>query len=115
VDPGSTARLWRRVQEFSACVPYEGFQPHMEVTDVTLMTLLSMLPGPLNLPPDSPSPPPPSPKAAGTLVGLVACLRRLMGSSYAASFVASLPVAASRLMGIKHSQYSRGVTQHRAL
>ena len=101
--PGSKARLWRRVQEFNACVPYEGLQPHMEVTDVTLMTLLSMLPGPLNLPPDSPPPPPPSPKAAGTLVGLVACLRRLLGSSYAASFVASLPVAASRLMGLLQS------------
>ncbi|KAG0618514.1 hypothetical protein M758_4G070400 [Ceratodon purpureus] len=101
--PGTKARLWRRVQEFNACVPYEGLQPHMEVTDVTLMTLLSMLPGPLNLPPDSPPPPPPSPKAAGTLVGLVACLRRLMGSTSAASFVASLPVAASRLMGLLQS------------
>lgn len=101
--PGSKARLWRRVQEFNACVPYEGLQPHMEVTDVTLMTLLSMLPAPLHLPPDSPPPPPPSPKAAGTLVGLVACLRRLMGSSYAASFVASLPAAANRIMGLIQS------------
>lgn len=101
--PGSKARLWRRVQEFNACVSYEGLQPHMEVADVTLMTLLSMLPAPSNSPPDSPPPPPPSPKAAGTLVGLVACLRRLMGSSYAASLVASLPVAANRIMGLLQS------------
>lgn len=52
--PGSKARLWRRVREFNACVPYSGLQPNMEVLDVTLMALLSMLPAPPNLPPEAP-------------------------------------------------------------
>jgi DnaJ family protein C protein 13 len=111
--PGSKARLWRRVQEFNACVPYVGLQYHMEVIDTTLMALLSMLPVPPNLPPDSPPPPPPSPKGAATLMGIVACLRRLLGSSSASSVVVSLPVAVARVMGLLQSG-SEGVAMEAA-
>lgn len=111
--PGSKARLWRRVREFNACVPYGGVQPNMEILDVTLMALLSMLPAPPNLPPESPPPPPPSPKASATLMGLVACLRRLLGSSSAASMVISMPVAVGRIMGLLRSG-SEGVAMETA-
>ncbi len=111
--PGSKARLWRRVREFNACVPYSGLQPNMEVLDVTLMALLSMLPAPPNLPPEAPPPPPPSPKAAATLMGLVACLRRLLGSATAASMVVSMPVAVGRIMGLLRSG-SEGVAMEAA-
>ncbi|XP_024523013.1 dnaJ homolog subfamily C GRV2 isoform X1 [Selaginella moellendorffii] len=98
--PGSKARLWRRVREFNACVPYSGIQLSTDVPDVTYMALLSMLPAPVNLPAEAPPPPPPSPKAAGTLIGLIACLRRLLSSSTVASVVISMPVAVGRIMGL---------------
>ncbi|CAM6086907.1 unnamed protein product [Calypogeia fissa] len=98
--PGSKARLWRRVREFNACVPYGGLIHSMDVPDVTLLALLSMLPTPPNLPAEALPPPPPSPKAAATLIGLAACLRRLLGSSSAASMVVSMPVAVGRIMGL---------------
>lgn len=101
--PGSKARLWRRVREFNACVPYSGLQPPVDVPDVTLMALLSMLPAPPNLPPEAPPPPPLSPKAAATLTGLVSCLRRLLGSTSAANMVTAMPVAVGRITGLLRS------------
>lgn len=111
--PGSKARFWRRVREFNACVPHSGLQPITEVPDVTLMALLSMLPAAPNLPPEAPPPPAPSPKAAATLMGLIACLRRLLGSTTAASLVVSMPVAVQRIMGLLRSG-SEGVAAEAA-
>ncbi|KAG6548512.1 hypothetical protein Mapa_010000 [Marchantia paleacea] len=111
--PGSKAKLWRRVREFNACVPYSGLVHSMDVPDVTLLALLSMLPAPPNLPADALPPPPPSPKAAATLMGLVSCLRRLLGSTSAASMVVSMPVAVGRIMGLLRSG-SEGVSAETA-
>lgn len=98
--PGSRAKLWRRIREFNACIPYGGVPPTIEVPEVTLMALITMLPATQNLPPDSPPPPPPSPKAAATVMGFVACLRRLLASKTAASHVMSFPAAVGRIMGL---------------
>ncbi|KAF6175251.1 hypothetical protein GIB67_030469 [Kingdonia uniflora] len=98
--PGSRAKLWRRIREFNACVPYSGVPSGVEVPEVTLMALITMLPATPNLPPDSPPPPPPSPKAAATVMGFIACLRRLLTSSSAASHVMSFPAAVGRIMGL---------------
>ena len=78
--PGSRAKLWRRIREFNACIPYAGVPPNIEVPEVTLMALITMLPAAPNLPPDSPPLPPPSPKAAATVTGFSACLRILLES-----------------------------------
>eukprot|EP01018_Ginkgo_biloba_P003241 Gb_33273 [translate_table: standard] len=101
--PGSRVKLWRRVREFNACIPYSGVQPSTEVPEVALMALMTMLPASPNLPPDSPPPPPPSPKASATLMGFVACLRRLLTSGSAASSVLSIPAAVVRIMGLLRS------------
>ncbi|CAI0389808.1 unnamed protein product [Linum tenue] len=98
--PGSRAKLWRRIREFNACVPYTGVPPSVEVPEVTLMALITMLPAAPNLPPESPPLPPPSPKAAATVMGFVACLRRLLASRAAASHVMSFPAAVGRIMGL---------------
>ncbi|XP_077222956.1 DNAJ heat shock N-terminal domain-containing protein isoform X2 [Tasmannia lanceolata] len=98
--PGSRARLWRRIKEFNACIPYSGVPPNIEVPEVTLMALITMLPATPNLPPESPPPPPPSPKAAATVMGFIACLRRLLASRSAASHVMSFPAAVGRIMGL---------------
>ncbi|OMO57985.1 hypothetical protein COLO4_34940 [Corchorus olitorius] len=98
--PGSRAKLWRRIREFNACVPYTGVPPNIEVPEVTLMALITMLPAAPNLPPESPPLPPPSPKAAATVMGFVACLRRLLASKSAASHVMSFPAAVGRIMGL---------------
>ncbi|KAJ8637711.1 hypothetical protein MRB53_011978 [Persea americana] len=98
--PGSRARLWRRIREFNACIPYIGVPSNIEVPEVTLMALITMLPATPNLPPESPPPPPPSPKAAATVMGFIACLRRLLASRSAASHVMSFPAAVGRIMGL---------------
>lgn len=98
--PGSRAKLWRRIREFNACVPYSGVPPNIEVPEVTLMALITMLPATPNLPPEAPPFPPPSPKAAATVMGFVACLRRLLASRTAASHVMSFPAAVGRVMGL---------------
>ncbi|XWS26905.1 hypothetical protein CRYUN_Cryun26dG0070200 [Craigia yunnanensis] len=98
--PGSRAKLWRRIREFNACIPYSGVPPNIEVPEVTLMALITMLPATPNLPPESPPLPPPSPKAAATVMGFVACLRRLLASKSAASHVMSFPAAVGRIMGL---------------
>ncbi|KAJ4953933.1 hypothetical protein NE237_030765 [Protea cynaroides] len=98
--PGSRATLWRRIREFNACIPYSGVPPNIEVPEVTLMALITMLPATPNLPPELPPPPPPSPKAAATIIGFVACLRRLLASRSAASHVMSFPAAVGRIMGL---------------
>ncbi|XVF34775.1 hypothetical protein REPUB_Repub18cG0087800 [Reevesia pubescens] len=98
--PGSRAKLWRRIREFNACIPYSGVPPNIEVPEVTLMALITMLPATPNLPPESPPLPPPSPKAAATVMGFVTCLRRLLASKSAASHVMSFPAAVGRLMGL---------------
>ncbi|KAF8400741.1 hypothetical protein HHK36_014041 [Tetracentron sinense] len=98
--PGSRAKLWRRIREFNACIPYSGVPPNIEVPEVTLMALITMLPAAPNLPPESPPPPPPSPKAASTVMGFIACLRRLLASRSAASHVMSFPAAVGRIMGL---------------
>ncbi|KAL8152339.1 hypothetical protein V2J09_010099 [Rumex salicifolius] len=98
--PGSRAKLWRRIREFNAYIPYVGVPPHIEVPEVTLMALITMLPATPNLPPDAPPLPPPSPKAAATVTGFVACLRRLLASRSAASHVMSFPAAVGRIMGL---------------
>lgn len=98
--PGSRAKLWRRIREFNACIPYTGVPPNIEVPEVTLMALITMLPATPNLPPESPPLPPPSPKAAATVMGFIACLRRLLASRTAASHVMSFPAAVGRIMGL---------------
>ncbi|KAI4335805.1 hypothetical protein L6164_014414 [Bauhinia variegata] len=98
--PGSRAKLWRRIREFNACIPYGGVLPNIEVPEVTLMALITMLPATPNLPPESPPLPPPSPKAAATVMGFIACLRRLLASRSAASHVMSFPAAVGRIMGL---------------
>lgn len=98
--PGSRAKLWRRIREFNACIPYSGLPPNIEVPEVTLMALITMLPATPNLPPESPPLPPPSPKAAATVIGFVGCLRRLLASRSAASHVMSFPAAVGRIMGL---------------
>lgn len=98
--PGSRAKLWRRIREFNACIPYTGLLPSIEVPEVTLMALITMLPSTPNLPPESPPLPPPSPKAAATVMGFIACLRRLLTSRSAASHVMSFPAAVGRIMGL---------------
>lgn len=98
--PGSRAKLWRRTREFNACVPYSGVPPNTDVPEVTLMALITMLPAAPNLPPESPPLPPPSPKAAATMIGFIACLRRLLASRTATSHVMSFPAAVGRIMGL---------------
>ncbi|XP_031487738.1 dnaJ homolog subfamily C GRV2 isoform X2 [Nymphaea colorata] len=98
--PGSRAKLWRRIREFNACISYTGVPPNMDVPEVALMALITMLPATPNLPPDSPPPPPPSPKAAATIIGFISCLRRLLASRNAASHVMSFPAAVGRIMGL---------------
>ncbi|XP_047327066.1 dnaJ homolog subfamily C GRV2-like isoform X2 [Impatiens glandulifera] len=97
---GSRAKLWRRIREFNACVSYGGMPANIEIPEVTLMALITMLPAAPNLPPDSPPLPPPSPKAAATVIGFIACLRRLLTSRSAASHVMSYPAAVGRIMGL---------------
>ncbi|XP_056693148.1 dnaJ homolog subfamily C GRV2 isoform X2 [Spinacia oleracea] len=98
--PGSRAKLWRRIREFNACIPYSGVPSNIDVPEVTLMALITMLPATPNLPPESPPLPPPSPKAAATITGFVSCLRRLLASRSAASHVISFPAAVGRIMGL---------------
>lgn len=98
--PGSRARLWRRIREFNACIPYTGVPANIEVPEVTLMALITMLPSTPNLPVDAPPLPPPSPKAAATVIGFVACLRRLLSSRSASSHIMSFPAAVNRIMGL---------------
>ncbi|KAJ4837594.1 DnaJ sub C grv2 [Turnera subulata] len=98
--PGSRAKLWRRIREFNACIPYSGVPAGIEVPEVTLMALITMLPATPNLPPEAPPLPPPSPKAAATVMGFIACLRRLLASRTAASHVMSFPAAVGRIMGL---------------
>ncbi|XP_042499011.1 dnaJ homolog subfamily C GRV2-like isoform X2 [Macadamia integrifolia] len=111
--PGSRAKLWRRIREFNACIPYSGVPPNIEVPEVTLMALMTMLPATPNLPLESPPPPPPSPKAAATIIGFVACLRRLLASGSAASHIMSFPAAVGRIMGLIRSG-SEGVAAEAA-
>jgi len=98
--PGCRARLWRRIREFNACIPYTGVPANSEVPEVTLMALITMLPSTPNLPVDAPPLPPPSPKAAATVIGFVTCLRRLLSSRSAASHIMSFPAAVNRIMGL---------------
>ncbi|KAG7023563.1 DnaJ-like subfamily C GRV2, partial [Cucurbita argyrosperma subsp. argyrosperma] len=98
--PGSRAKLWRRIREFNACIHYSGVPSNIEVPEVTLMALITMLPAAPNLPPESPPLPPPSPKAAATVMGFISCLRRLLASTSAASHVMSFPAAVGRIMGL---------------
>lgn len=98
--PGPRAKLWRRIREFNACIPYSGVPPNIEVPEVVLMAVISMLPVTPNLPPEAPPPPVPSPKAAATLMGFTACLRRLLVSRNAASHVMSFNAAVGRIMGL---------------
>ncbi|KAJ1392349.1 hypothetical protein SESBI_35894 [Sesbania bispinosa] len=111
--PGSRAKLWRRIREFNACIPYSGVPPNIEVPEVTLMALITMLPAAPNLPPESPPLPPPSPKAAATVMGFIACLRRLLASRSAASHVISFPAAVGRIMGLLRNG-SEGVASEAA-
>ncbi|KZV55243.1 hypothetical protein F511_25840 [Dorcoceras hygrometricum] len=98
--PGSRAKLWRRIREFNACIPFSGVPPNVEVPEVTLMALITMVPSTPSFPPEAPPLPPPSPKAAATVIGFIACLRRLLSSRSAASHVLSFPAAIGRIMGL---------------
>lgn len=111
--PGSRAKLWRRIREFNACIPFGGVPPNIDVPEVTLMALITLLPAAPNLPPESPPLPPPSPKAAATVMGFVACLRRLLSSRSAASHVMSFPAAVGRIMGLLRNG-SQGVASETA-
>lgn len=111
--PGSRAKLWRRIREFNACVPYSGVPANTDVPEVTLMALITMLPAAPNLPPASPPLPPPSPKAAATVMGFIGCLRRLLASRTAASHVMSFPAAVGRVMGLLRNG-SQGVAAEAA-
>ncbi|CAI7825607.1 unnamed protein product, partial [Closterium sp. NIES-54] len=115
--PGSKTRLWRRVREFNACVPYSGLSAGVDVPDVVVMAVLSMLPSPPVPPPAGTEAayneagaysaaailPAPSPRAAGTHIGLLACLRRLVGASGAFSLVVGMPGAVGRILGLVRS------------
>ncbi|GFP82733.1 Dnaj homolog subfamily c grv2 [Phtheirospermum japonicum] len=98
--PGSRAKLWRRIREFNVCIPFSGVPSSIEVPEVTLMALITLLPAAPNFPPESLPLPPPSPKAAATIIGFIACLRRLLASKSAASHVMSFPAAVGRIMGL---------------
>ncbi|RLN19119.1 hypothetical protein C2845_PM02G19270 [Panicum miliaceum] len=99
--PGAKIRLWRRIREFNACVPYTGVPVNIEVPEVVLVALISLLPNPQHVSPTDASPlPPPSPKAAATIMGFVACLRRLLASRSVASHVMAFPAAVVRIMGL---------------
>lgn len=111
--PGSRAKLWRRIREFNANVPYSGVPSSIEVPEVILMALITIIPATPNLPADSPPLPPPSPKGAATIMGFVACLRRLLASRSAASHVMSFPAAVARIMGLLRNG-SEGVTAETA-
>ncbi|XP_019093472.1 PREDICTED: dnaJ homolog subfamily C GRV2 isoform X9 [Camelina sativa] len=111
--PGYKARLWRRIREFNACIPYTGVPSNIEVPEVTLMALITMLPSTPNLPVDAPPLPPPSPKAAATVIGFVACLRRLLSSRSASSHIMSFPAAVYRIMGLLRNG-SEGVANEAA-
>lgn len=111
--PGSRAKLWRRIREFNACIPYSGVPSNVEVPEVTLMALITMLPATPNVPPESPPLPPPSPKAAATVMGFIACLRRLLASRTAASHVMAFPAAVGRVMGLLRNG-SEGVASEAA-
>ncbi|KAF8728194.1 hypothetical protein HU200_018782 [Digitaria exilis] len=97
--PGAKIRLWRKIREFNACIPYTGVPVNIEVPEVVLMALISLLPNP-GAPTDASSLPPPSPKAAATIMGFVACLRRLLTSRSVASHVMAFPAAVTRIMGL---------------
>ncbi|KAK4764687.1 hypothetical protein SAY86_025777 [Trapa natans] len=101
--PGSRAKLWRRIREFNACVSYSGVPPSTEVPEVALMALITMLPAAPNIPPEYPPLPPPSPKAAATIMGFIACLRRLLASRSATTHVMAFPAAVGRIMGLLRS------------
>ncbi|KAK4771762.1 hypothetical protein SAY86_013537 [Trapa natans] len=111
--PGSRAKLWRRIREFNACVSYSGVPPSTEVPEVTLMALITMLPAAPNIPPESPPLPPPSPKAAATVMGFIACLRRLLASRSATTHVMVFPAAVGRIMGLLRNG-SEGITAEAA-
>ncbi|KAK6941565.1 GYF domain 2 [Dillenia turbinata] len=98
--PGSKVKLWRRTREFNACVPYSGVPPNIEVSEVILFALITMLPSTPNYPPEDPPLPPPSPKGAATVIGFLSCLRRLLASRSAASHLMSFPAAVGRIMGL---------------
>lgn len=99
--PGAKIKLWRRIREFNACIAYTGVPINIEVPELVLMALISLLPvTPQNLPADAPPLPPPSPKAAATIVGFVACLRRLLASRSVSSYVMAFPLAVGRIMGL---------------
>ncbi|CAN6311778.1 unnamed protein product [Urochloa humidicola] len=98
--PGAKIRLWRRIREFNACVPYTGVPVNIDVPEVVLMALMSLLPNPQHEVTDAAPLPPPSPKAAATIMGFVACLRRLLTSRSVASHVLAFPAAVSRIMGL---------------
>ncbi|KAL6517010.1 DnaJ subfamily C grv2 [Orobanche hederae] len=98
--PGSRAKLWRRIREFNACIPISGVPTSIEVPEVTLMALITLLPAAPSLPPESLPLPPPSPKAAATIIGFISCLRRLLSSKSAASHMMSFPAAVGRIMGL---------------
>ncbi|OEL33191.1 DnaJ-like protein subfamily C GRV2 [Dichanthelium oligosanthes] len=97
--PGAKIRLWRRTREFNACIPYTGVPVNIEVPEVVLVALISLLPNP-GVPTDASPLPPPSPKAAATIMGFVACLRRLLTSRSVASHVMAFPAAVARIMGL---------------
>lgn len=101
--PGSRAKLWRRIREFNACIAYSGLPPNIEVPEVTLKALITMLPAAPNIPPESPSLPPPSPKAAATVMGFIACLRRVMASRPAVVHIMAFPAAVGRIIGLLRS------------
>ncbi|CAN6305766.1 unnamed protein product [Urochloa humidicola] len=101
--PGAKIRLWRRIREFNACIPYTGVPVNIDVPEVVLMALMSLLPNPQHehgVITDASPLPPPSPKAAATIMGFVACLRRLLTSRSVASHVLAFPAAVWRIMGL---------------
>lgn len=98
-SPAAKSKLWRRVREFNANVPYSGLPANADVPEAALMALLSMLPAPANTAPGGPPAPPPSAKAATAVIGILACVRRLLGSVGATSTVVGITGAVVRVMG----------------
>ncbi|CAL4923982.1 unnamed protein product [Urochloa decumbens] len=96
--PGAKIRLWRRIREFNACIPYTGVPVNIEVPEAVLVALFSLLPNPQGVVTDASPLPPPSPKAAATIMGFVACLRRLLTSRSVASHVMAFPAAVGRIL-----------------
>ncbi|GMH45130.1 hypothetical protein BSKO_13087 [Bryopsis sp. KO-2023] len=71
-------RLWQRVMEFNACIPYSGVAPGTVLPEGAIQAIFTLLPPP---PQDSINTPPPSPPVAVQMMAVLQCLQRLAASA----------------------------------